>query len=80
MQRRLHVCLNPALGFWSLQGRLNELMSQIRMQNHYGAVRAEERYNVDTDLLREIKQVSDTRPLQQQQQLFIRPKGLVLIR
>lgn len=42
----------------SLQGRLNELMSQIRMQNHFGAVRSEERYNVDADLLREIKQVS----------------------
>ncbi|XP_066501805.1 nucleoporin p54 isoform X1 [Hoplias malabaricus] len=38
------------------KGRLNELMSQIRMQNHYGAVRAEEKYIVDTDLLREIKQ------------------------
>ncbi|XP_062867846.1 nucleoporin p54 isoform X1 [Trichomycterus rosablanca] len=38
------------------KGRLNELMSQIRMQNHYGAVRPEERYIVDTDLLREIKQ------------------------
>lgn len=32
-------------------------MSQIRMQNHFGAVRSEERYNVDADLLREIKQV-----------------------
>lgn len=40
-----------------LQGRLNELMSQIRMQNHFGAVRSEERYSVDADLLREIKQV-----------------------
>jgi len=39
------------------QGRLNELMSQIRMQNHFGAVRSEERYNVDVDVLREIKQV-----------------------
>lgn len=39
------------------QGRLNELMSQIRMQNHFGAVRSEERYSVDGDLLREIKQV-----------------------
>ncbi|KAF0031597.1 hypothetical protein F2P81_016152 [Scophthalmus maximus] len=39
-----------------LQGRLNELMSQIRMQNHFGAVRSEERYSVDADLLREIKQ------------------------
>ncbi|KAM4674238.1 nucleoporin p54-like isoform 2-T2 [Amazona ochrocephala] len=38
------------------KGRLNELMSQIRMQNHFGAVRAEERYYVDADLLREIKQ------------------------
>uniref|UniRef100_A0A8C5ECL6 54 kDa nucleoporin n=2 Tax=Gouania willdenowi TaxID=441366 RepID=A0A8C5ECL6_GOUWI len=38
------------------KGRLNELMSQIRMQNHFGAVKSEERYNVDADLLREIKQ------------------------
>ncbi|XP_069482412.1 nucleoporin p54 isoform X2 [Ambystoma mexicanum] len=38
------------------KGRLNELMSQIRMQNHFGAVRSEERYYVDGDLLREIKQ------------------------
>ncbi|XP_031433260.1 nucleoporin p54 isoform X2 [Clupea harengus] len=38
------------------KGRLNELMSQIRMQNHFGAVRSEERYSVDTDLLREIRQ------------------------
>ncbi|XP_067339776.1 nucleoporin p54 isoform X4 [Channa argus] len=38
------------------KGRLNELMSQIRMQNHFGAVRSEERYSVDGDLLREIKQ------------------------
>ncbi len=38
------------------QGRLNELMSQIRMQNHFGAVRSEERYRVDADLLREIRQ------------------------
>ncbi|XP_048021800.1 nucleoporin p54 isoform X1 [Megalobrama amblycephala] len=38
------------------KGRLNELMSQIRMQNHFGAVRSEERYRVDADLLREIKQ------------------------
>ncbi|KAG8134296.1 hypothetical protein E2320_007418 [Naja naja] len=41
----------------TLQGRLNELMSQIRMQNHFGAVRSEERYYIDADLLREIKQV-----------------------
>lgn len=27
------------------------------MQNHFGAVRSEERYSVDVDLLREIKQV-----------------------
>ncbi|XP_061589666.1 nucleoporin p54 isoform X2 [Cololabis saira] len=38
------------------KGRLNELMSQIRMQNHFGAVRSEERYSVDEDLLRQIKQ------------------------
>ncbi|KAM4050023.1 nucleoporin p54 isoform 2-T2 [Anomaloglossus baeobatrachus] len=38
------------------KGRLNELMSQIRMQNHFGAVRSEEKYYVDEDLLREIKQ------------------------
>lgn len=38
------------------KGRLNELMSQIRMQNHFGAVRSEENYYVDSDLLREIKQ------------------------
>ncbi|XP_053887175.1 nucleoporin p54 isoform X1 [Malaclemys terrapin pileata] len=38
------------------KGRLNELMSQIRMQNHFGAVRAEERYYIDADLLQEIKQ------------------------
>ncbi|XP_068609474.1 nucleoporin p54 [Brachionichthys hirsutus] len=38
------------------KGRLNELMSQIRMQNHFGAVRSEERYSVDADLLRDIKQ------------------------
>ncbi|TRY65210.1 hypothetical protein DNTS_009430 [Danionella cerebrum] len=45
------------------KGRLNELMSQIRMQNHFGAVRAEERYRVDADLLREIKQASTTAPV-----------------
>uniref|UniRef100_M3XJ92 54 kDa nucleoporin n=2 Tax=Latimeria chalumnae TaxID=7897 RepID=M3XJ92_LATCH len=38
------------------KGRLNELMSQIRMQNHFGAVRSEERYSIDADLLQEIKQ------------------------
>uniref|UniRef100_A0A1A8LDW1 54 kDa nucleoporin n=2 Tax=Nothobranchius pienaari TaxID=704102 RepID=A0A1A8LDW1_9TELE len=38
------------------KGRLNELMSQIRMQNHFGAVRSEERYSVDAGLLGEIKQ------------------------
>uniref|UniRef100_A0A2K6G9J3 54 kDa nucleoporin n=1 Tax=Propithecus coquereli TaxID=379532 RepID=A0A2K6G9J3_PROCO len=38
------------------KGRLNELMSQIRMQNHFGAVKSEERYYIDADLLREIKQ------------------------
>uniref|UniRef100_A0A4W3H6W0 54 kDa nucleoporin n=1 Tax=Callorhinchus milii TaxID=7868 RepID=A0A4W3H6W0_CALMI len=38
------------------KGRLNELMSQIRMQNHVGGVKSEERYSVDGDLLGEIKQ------------------------
>ncbi|XP_055967224.1 nucleoporin p54 isoform X1 [Sorex fumeus] len=38
------------------KGRLNELMSQIRMQNHFGAVKSEEKYYIDSDLLREIKQ------------------------
>ncbi|KAL8207074.1 UNVERIFIED_CONTAM: Nuclear pore complex protein Nup54 [Gekko kuhli] len=38
------------------KGQLNELMSQIRMQNHFGAVRSEERYYIDANLLREIKQ------------------------
>lgn len=33
-------------------------MSQIRMQNHFGAVKSEERYYIDADLLQEIKQVS----------------------
>ena len=40
------------------KGRLNELMSQIRMQNHFGAVKSEKKYYIDADLLREIKQVS----------------------
>lgn len=31
-------------------------MSQIRRQIHFGAVKSEERYYIDTDLLREIKQ------------------------
>uniref|UniRef100_A0A8C3B1E3 Nucleoporin 54 n=1 Tax=Cyclopterus lumpus TaxID=8103 RepID=A0A8C3B1E3_CYCLU len=48
----IHSELNAPTQF---KGRLNELMSQIRMQNHFGAVRSEERYSVDADLLREIK-------------------------
>ncbi|XP_077354272.1 nucleoporin p54 [Festucalex cinctus] len=39
-----------------IKARLNELMSQIRMQNHIGAVRSEERYVVNADLLRDIRQ------------------------
>ncbi|KAA0719640.1 Nucleoporin p54 54 kDa nucleoporin [Triplophysa tibetana] len=50
------------------KGRLNELMSQIRMQNHFGAVRSEERYRVDADLLREIKQARHTTCHLKQQQ------------
>ncbi|TKC39986.1 hypothetical protein EI555_020552, partial [Monodon monoceros] len=42
---------------------VNELMSQIRRQNHFGAVKSEERYYIDTDLLQEIK-----RHLKQQQE------------
>lgn len=63
-------CFNTEVFNWMLylwfsmflftQGRLNELMSQIRMQNHFGAVRSEERYSVDADLLREIKQVRES--------------------
>uniref|UniRef100_A0AAQ4RHS8 54 kDa nucleoporin n=1 Tax=Gasterosteus aculeatus aculeatus TaxID=481459 RepID=A0AAQ4RHS8_GASAC len=49
----IHSELNAPTQF---KGRLNELMSQIRMQNHFGAARSEERYSVDADLLREIKQ------------------------
>ncbi|XP_031716091.1 nucleoporin p54 isoform X2 [Anarrhichthys ocellatus] len=49
----IHSELNAPTQF---KGRLNELMSQIRMQNHFGAVRSEERYSVDADILREIKQ------------------------
>ncbi|TNN59160.1 Nuclear pore complex protein Nup54 [Liparis tanakae] len=50
----IHSELNAPTQF-KASGRLNELMSQIRMQNHFGAVRSEERYSVDADLLREIK-------------------------
>lgn len=52
------VCFYSICSVFVFQGRLNELMSQIRMQNHFGAVRSEERYSVDADLLREIRQVS----------------------
>ena len=40
-----------------LQGRLNELMSQIRMQAHGGGHRSEARYTLDDNLRLEIKQV-----------------------
>ncbi|XP_077332632.1 nucleoporin p54 isoform X2 [Lithobates pipiens] len=54
------------------KGRLNELMSQIRMQNHFGAVRSEENYYVDSDLLREIKQ-----HLKQQQEGLSHITGII---
>ncbi|KAM4708415.1 nucleoporin p54 isoform 2-T2 [Discoglossus pictus] len=54
------------------KGRLNELMSQIRMQNHFGAVRSEEKYYVEADLLREIKQ-----HLKQQQEGLSHLTGII---
>jgi len=40
-----------------VQGRLNELMSQIRMQNHLAASRADSNYQMDSTSLQEIKMV-----------------------
>ena len=42
------------------QGRLNELMSQIRMQNHLSSSRSDINYQMDTNVQSEIKQVSQT--------------------
>ncbi|XP_067114705.1 nucleoporin p54 isoform X2 [Osmerus mordax] len=53
---QLDTCQSELNAPTQFKGRLNELMSQIRMQNHFGAVRSEERYSVDADLLREIRQ------------------------
>ncbi|XP_061189372.1 nucleoporin p54-like [Saccostrea echinata] len=39
------------------KGRLNELMSQIRMQNHLAATRADVSYQMDPSLQQEIKQL-----------------------
>jgi len=39
------------------KGRLNELMSQIRMQNQQTMLPAEERYNIDNNMLNELRQV-----------------------
>ena len=41
-----------------LQGRLNELMSQIRMQNHLAGTRNDVSYQMDPSLQEEIKHVS----------------------
>ncbi|XP_014680788.1 PREDICTED: nucleoporin p54-like [Priapulus caudatus] len=38
------------------KGRLNELMSQIRMQNEMSGMRWEDKYSIDEHLLQEIKQ------------------------
>lgn len=44
-----------------MKGRLNELMSQIRMQNHLSSSsRSEINYQMDSSLQQEIKQVSDS--------------------
>uniref|UniRef100_S4RN35 54 kDa nucleoporin n=1 Tax=Petromyzon marinus TaxID=7757 RepID=S4RN35_PETMA len=39
-----------------MQGRLNELMSQVRMQSHCGVARSDDKYSVEPGLLMEIKQ------------------------
>ncbi|XP_061419770.1 LOW QUALITY PROTEIN: nucleoporin p54 [Lethenteron reissneri] len=38
------------------KGRLNELMSQVRMQSHCGVARSDDKYSVEPGLLMEIKQ------------------------
>lgn len=48
---------NANLQFVVLQGRLNELMSQIRMQSQAGFGRDEPAYKMDTEMQAEIKQV-----------------------
>ena len=40
-----------------LQGRLNELMSQLRMQNQSGAARLEAGYQMDPNVQLELQQV-----------------------
>ena len=39
------------------QGRLNELMSQMRMQNQLSALRQDATYQMDDNVQREVKQV-----------------------
>ena len=51
--KQVNVCL--------LQGRLNELMSQIRMQNHLAGTRNDVSYQMDPSLQEEIKHVSWTK-------------------
>ena len=43
--------------FLFVQGRLNELMSQLRMQNHMGGLRSESSYQMDESVQQEIRQV-----------------------
>ena len=45
------------------QGRLNELMSQIRMQNHLAASGTDVNYQMDPTMLHEVKTVSKTQLL-----------------
>ena len=48
-----------SLSFFVFQGRLNELMSQLRMQTQVPAAKADSRFSLDPILLDEIRQVSE---------------------
>lgn len=50
--------INVSISSYLCQGRLNELMSQIRMQNHLAGTRADVSYQMDPSLQQEIKHVS----------------------
>ena len=49
-----------------LQGRLNELMSQIRMQSQGGFGHDEPSYQMDANMQAEIKQVTSVLEIRQQ--------------
>lgn len=49
----------PNLGFSLFQGRLNELMSQMRMQNQLAATRQDATYQMDSAVQLEIRQVKN---------------------